>query len=78
MNRRKRVQVGWYCNHEDEPWDNRSHVKESWQRGRKNTASDSSTVKSLQFLDHEDPKKQPPCPLSEPIYVYRKVESDAN
>lgn len=75
MMRRKRVQVGWFCDHDHEPFDSRSHVKEEWKRGKLIPESPApSTVKQLQFLDYQDPKKVPPCPLSEPVYVYREVD----
>lgn len=73
MNRRKRVQVGWYCDHDHEPFGQGTHLKPEWKRGKFLSDSPSvSTRKALEFLDHNDPKKRPACPLAEPIYVYRE------
>lgn len=62
--RRKRVQVGWYCNHEHEPMGEGSHVH---QHGKKLAAP--STTKALMLPDHRDPKVRPRCPLAVPTYI---------
>lgn len=83
MNRRKRVQVGWYCNHEDEkrnpPYDGShmsTHGKWRKKKGWVETYPEPNTTKALSFLDHRDPKKPPHCPRAIPAYIY--VDSEDN
>lgn len=73
MSRRKRVQVGWYCDHKDEPYLSRTHVERTMKRGEWVNRPAPNTIASHQGLDYHDPKKRPPCPLIEPVYVYREV-----
>lgn len=76
MSRRKRVQVGWFCDHEHEPYGERSHMSNHgrYRRGKwQESFPEPHTNKALTFLDFHDTKKRPPCPLAEPIYVYREA-----
>jgi hypothetical protein len=76
MARRKRVQVGWYCNHEDEkllPPYAGSHMSThgKWKRSKwVESVAEPNTTKALTFLDYRDSKKPPNCPLAVPIYIY--------
>lgn len=80
MSRRKRVQVGWYCNHEDEkrvkPWAG-SHIssRAKLKRGKWVTESEPTVTQCLDMLDWKDPKKRPPCPLAVPMYVLVEPEA---
>lgn len=69
-----RVQVGWYCDHEDEAYSEGSHMATHgrWKRQKwQETYAQPSTRKSLSFLHHREPEKKPPCPRAVPIYVIR-------
>jgi hypothetical protein len=75
MPRRKRVQVGWYCNHEDEPYDARTHMSShgKMKRGKWiETFPEPNTTKGLQFPNYYDPKKRPACPKAVPAYIYQE------
>lgn len=75
--RRKRVQVGWYCDHEDEkreaPYKGShmsSHGRYRKKKGWLETYPQPETVKALNFLDYHDPAKAPHCPRAVPAYIY--------
>lgn len=75
MARRKRVQVGWFCDHDDEPFGAGSHTSTHgrMKRGKwHETLPEPNTRKALAFLDYRDPKKKPHCPRAVPMYVYRE------
>jgi hypothetical protein len=73
MSRRKRVQIGWYCDHRNELFG--SHIGDLHKSGRiKKDVPIPSTFQSLTFLDWQDAKRVPACPKAEPVYVYRSAE----
>lgn len=74
--RRKRVQVGWWCDHEHEPCGEGTHLSAhgKWVRGKfRETYAEPSVRKSASMLDHKEPKKKPPCPLAVPMYVMKEA-----
>jgi len=71
--RRKRVQVGWFCDHEHEGIGEGSHMSTHgrWRRSKyQETYAQPSTRKALSFLHHREPKRKPHCPRAVPCYVY--------
>lgn len=72
--RRKRVQVGWYCDHEHERSGEGSHMSAhgKYKRGKHiETYPEPNTRKAMSMLDYHDPKKKPHCPLAVPMYVLK-------
>lgn len=77
----KRVQVGWYCDHESEKLGECTHIRIEYKRGKQVEVKDTASHRthfSIQGLDYRDQAKKPPCPKTEPVYAYREVESDAS
>jgi hypothetical protein len=67
-----KTQVGWYCDHEHEPYGEGSHMSAhgKYKRGKYiETYPEPNTHKAMSMLDYKDPKKKPPCPLAIPMYV---------
>lgn len=71
--RRKRVQVGWYCDHKDEGSGNSSHMSShgKMKRGKWHESyPEPNVTKGLSMLDYHAPKKKPHCPRAVPVYIY--------
>lgn len=71
--REEPIQVGWYCDHKDEPMGEGTHMSShgKWRKkkGWIETFPQPSTTKALSFLDYKDPGKRPHCPRAVPVYI---------
>lgn len=66
------VQVGWYCEHKDEPMGETTHMSShgKWKKkkGWVETFPEPAVSKAMSFLDYHDPEKRPHCPRAVPVY----------
>ena len=79
MSRRKRIQIGWHCDHHDEATRENdyktSHISShgKLKRGKWiESYPQPYVLASFHHLDYKDPKKRPACARAVPVYIYKE------
>lgn len=71
------TQVGWYCDHHDEPAGKRTHMSnhgKSTRKGWIETYPDPSVSRAMTLTNHNDPAKPPHCPRAVPVYIKKETK----
>ncbi|MFS2091054.1 hypothetical protein [Paenarthrobacter nicotinovorans] len=67
------IQVGLYCDHNNEPMGEGTHMSShgKWRKkkGWIETFPEPHVRTAITFVDHHDPAKPPHCPRAVPVYI---------